>query len=383
MNKKIFSSESVGRGHPDKVCDQISDAILDECLRQDENSRCAIECLITKDLLVISGEVTSKARLDYERIARGILKEVGYSSSSIDIDPEKCDVIVKIKEQSIDIFNGVSNRKDKTLGAGDQGIMFGYACNETSEYMPLSIVLAHELLRIAEEKRVSGEFKWAKSDMKSQVSIDVNTNKVDTILLSIQHEECYDEKDFKRYIKEKIIDKVISDRGLNRDYKVLINPSSRFVIGGPVGDCGLTGRKIVVDTYGGVGHHGGGAFSGKDYTKVDRSAAYMARYICKNLVASGLVEKCELQIGYAIGVPTPVSLYIDTFGTGKLPDYKILDIIQRTFDLSVDGIINTLALKKPIYKQTSYFGHFGRNDLDVAWEKLDKVEKIRKLALLD
>ena len=287
MNKKIFSSESVGRGHPDKVCDQISDAILDECLRQDENSRCAIECLITKDLLVISGEVTSKARLDYERIARGILKEVGYSSSSIDIDPEKCDVIVKIKEQSIDIFNGVSNRKDKTLGAGDQGIMFGYACNETSEYMPLSIVLAHELLRIAEEKRVSGEFKWAKSDMKSQVSIDVDTNKVDTILLSIQHEECYDEKDFKRYIKEKIIDKVMSDRGLNKDYKVLINPSSRFVIGGPVGDCGLTGRKIVVDTYGGVGHHGGGAFSGKDYTKVDRSAAYMARYICKNLVASG------------------------------------------------------------------------------------------------
>ena len=218
--------------------------------------------------------------------------------------------------------------------------------------------------------------------MKSQVSIDVDTNRIETILLSIQHEDCYDEKEFKRYIKDEIINKVVMERGLNKDFKVLINPSSRFVIGGPVGDCGLTGRKIVVDTYGGVGHHGGGAFSGKYYTKVDRSAAYMARYICKNLVASGLVDKCELQIGYAIGVPTPVSLYIDTFSTGKLPDYKILDIIGRVFDLSVDGIINTLDLKKPIYKSTSYFGHFGREDLDVVWEKVDKVEKIKKLAFL-
>ena len=383
MERRIFSSESVGRGHPDKVCDQISDAILDECLRQDENSRCAIECLITKGLLVISGEVTSKARLNYESIARGILREVGYSDNNLDINPETCDVVVKIKEQSIDIFNGVSNRKDKVLGAGDQGIMFGYASNETDEYMPLSIVLAHELLKVAEEKRVSGEFKWAKSDMKSQVSIDIKTSKIDTILLSIQHSDNYEDKEFRRYIKEEIIYPVIEKRGLNRDFKILINPSSRFVIGGPVGDCGLTGRKIVVDTYGGVGHHGGGAFSGKDYTKVDRSAAYMARYVCKNIVASGLADKCELQLAYAIGVPTPVSIFVDTFGTGKLPDYKIIDIIRRVFDLSVDGIIKTLELKKPIYKQTSYFGHFGRNDIDLSWERLDKVNKIKRLSLID
>ena len=383
MERKIFSSESVGRGHPDKVCDQISDAILDECLRQDENSRCAIECLITKGLLVISGEITSKAIVDYESIAREVLKEVGYSDNDIDIDPIKCEIIVKIKEQSIDIYNGVSNRKDKVLGAGDQGIMFGYATKETNEYMPISIVLAHELLKLAEEKRKSKEFKWAKSDMKSQVSIDIDTNKIDTILLSIQHEDSYNEKEFKNYIREEIVNTIINRRNLNKDFKLLINPSDRFVIGGPAGDCGLTGRKIIVDSYGGVARCGGGAFSGKDYTKVDRSASYMARYICKNVVASGLADVCELELAYAIGVSKPVSIYVDTKGTGKLPDYKIIDIISRVFDLSVEGIINTLELKKPIYKKTSYFGHFGREDLSLPWEKIDKVDIIRRFAYLD
>lgn len=380
MERKIFSSESVGRGHPDKVCDQISDAILDECLMQDENSRCAIECLITKGLLVISGEITSKAVVDYVAVARSVLKEVGYSSNEIDIDPDKCEIIVKIKEQSVDIFNGVSNRKDKVLGAGDQGIMFGYACNDTEEYMPLGIVLAHELLKLAENKRVSGEFKWAKSDMKSQVSIDEDNNKIDTILLSIQHEDCYDDYKFREYIKRNIVLPIIRSRNLNEDFKLLINPSDRFVIGGPAGDCGLTGRKIIVDSYGGVARCGGGAFSGKDYTKVDRSAAYMARYICKNIVASGLADRCEIEIAYAIGVSEPVSLYINTYNTNKINEDIIINIVRNVFDLSVQGMIDTLGLTKPIYKQTSYFGHFGRNDLNLPWEKLDKVNEIRKLA---
>jgi len=330
-------------------------------------------------LLVISGEITSKANVDYENIARNILREVGYSSDKTDIDPQNCEILIKIKEQSVDIFNGVSNRKDKVLGAGDQGIMFGYATNETDEYMPLSIVLAHELLKEAEKRRVNKEFKWAKSDMKSQVSIDVDTNKINTILLSIQHEEECDYRVFKEYIKNNIVLPIIKKRNLNEDFTLIINPSDRFVIGGPVGDCGLTGRKIIVDSYGGVARCGGGAFSGKDYTKVDRSASYMARYICKNIVASGLADKCEIELGYAIGLPNPVSVYIDTKGTGKIREDIVVEIINEVFDLSVLGIIETLDLKKPIYKQTSYFGHFGRNDLDLPWERIDKINEIKNI----
>lgn len=378
---KLFTSESVGPGHPDKICDQVSDAILDACLKQDPYSSVAIECFTTRNLFIVGGEVSTSAKVNYEKIARKTLKDIGYTDEKYGIDADKCQVMIVVKEQSKDIAQGVKNiSSSKEIGAGDQGMMFGYACNETAAYMPLPIFLAHELVKEANLQRKNGEFINAGPDMKSQVTIDYtgNSPKVDTILMSIQHDKEANFIDFKEYIKENIIKKVISKYGLNLDYKVFINPTGRFVIGGPEGDTGLTGRKIIVDTYGGYARHGGGAFSGKDCTKVDRSAAYMARYIAKNIVASGVAQKCEIQISYAIGIAEPISLSVDTFGTSSYSDEKIISMIQEIFELTPYGIIKTLGLRKPIFAKTATFGHFGRLDLDLPWEKLDKVESIKK-----
>ncbi|MDD4584746.1 MAG: methionine adenosyltransferase [Bacilli bacterium] len=378
---KLFTSESVGPGHPDKICDQVSDAILDACLKQDPYSSVAIECFTTRNLFIVGGEVSTSAKVNYEKIARKTLKDIGYTDEKYGIDADRCQVMVVVKEQSKDIAQGVKNiSSSKEIGAGDQGMMFGYACNETAAYMPLPIFLAHELVKEANLQRKNGEFINAGPDMKSQVTIDYtgNSPKVDTILMSIQHDKEANFIDFKEYIKENIIKKVISKYGLNLDYKVFINPTGRFVIGGPEGDTGLTGRKIIVDTYGGYARHGGGAFSGKDCTKVDRSAAYMARYIAKNIVASGVAQKCEIQISYAIGIAEPISLSVDTFGTSSYSDEKIISMIQEIFELTPYGIIKTLGLRKPIFAKTATFGHFGRLDLDLPWEKLDKVESIKK-----
>jgi len=378
---KLFTSESVGPGHPDKICDQVSDAILDACLKQDPYSSVAIECFTTRNLFIVGGEVSTSAKVNYEKIARKTLKDIGYTDEKYGIDADRCQVMVVVKEQSKDIAQGVKNiSSSKEIGAGDQGMMFGYACNETAAYMPLPIFLAHELVKEANLQRKNGEFINAGPDMKSQVTIDYtgNSPKIDTILMSIQHDKEANFINFKEYIKENIIKKVISKYGLNLDYKVFINPTGRFVIGGPEGDTGLTGRKIIVDTYGGYARHGGGAFSGKDCTKVDRSAAYMARYIAKNIVASGVAQKCEIQISYAIGIAEPISLSVDTFGTSSYSDEKIISMIQEIFELTPYGIIKTLGLRKPIFAKTATFGHFGRLDLDLPWEKLDKVESIKK-----
>lgn len=380
MEKKLFTSESVGPGHPDKLCDQISDAILDEIMRLDPYAHTAIECLATTEFVVVSGEVSGnfdKNKIDYEKIVRETIRNIGYTDKKLGIGADTCEVKIVIKTQSSDIAQGV-NRED-TIGAGDQGIMFGYACDETKNYMPLAIDMAHRLMRKANDLRLSGEFKGARPDMKSQVTIDyTNETKIDTILVSIQHDEDIDEKQFKQYIKEKIVDEVVDEYGLNHDYRLLINPTGRFVIGGPEGDTGLTGRKIIVDTYGGSASHGGGAFSGKDCTKVDRSAAYALRYIAKNLVASGLCKRVQLQASYAIGVAEPTSISVNTYGTGVLSDQEILHIVKENFDLTPLGIINTLNLRRPIYLPTATFGHFGRNEGSYSWEKLDKVELLKK-----
>ncbi|MDY4788449.1 MAG: methionine adenosyltransferase [Bacilli bacterium] len=380
MEKKLFTSESVGPGHPDKLCDQISDAILDEIMCLDPYAHTAIECLATTEFVVVSGEVSGnfdKNKIDYEKIVRDTIRNIGYTDRKLGIGADTCEVKIVIKTQSSDIAQGV-NRED-TIGAGDQGIMFGYACDETKNYMPLAIDMAHRLMRKANDLRLSGEFKGARLDMKSQVTIDyTNETKIDTILVSIQHDEDIDEKQFKQYIKEKIVDEVVDEYGLNHDYRLLINPTGRFVIGGPEGDTGLTGRKIIVDTYGGSASHGGGAFSGKDCTKVDRSAAYALRYIAKNLVASGLCKRVQLQASYAIGVAEPTSISVNTYGTGVLSDQEILHIVKENFDLTPLGIINTLNLRRPIYLPTATFGHFGRNEGSFSWEKLDKVELLKK-----
>ena len=375
--KVLFTSESVSKGHPDKVCDQISDAILDACLKEDPNSRVACEVFATTDLVVIGGEITTTAEVNYEQVARDVLKDIGYDDSDKGIDYRTCKVQVVMDLQSPDIALGTN---DEVGGAGDQGIMFGYACKETKGYMPLPISIAHHLVRYATEKKDTGEFKSARPDMKAQVTIDYteSTPKIDTILMSIQHDPDFDETEFKRYIKEEIMDAVVRKYNLNTDYKVLINPTGRFVIGGPHGDTGLTGRKIIVDTYGGAGRHGGGAFSGKDCTKVDRSAAYAARYVAKNIVAAGLADKCEIQLSYAIGVAHPTSIHVETFGTGKLSDTKLVEIIRENFDLRPAGIIKMLDLRRPIYKQTAAYGHFGRTDVDLPWEHLDKVDDLKK-----
>lgn len=378
MEKNLFTSESVSEGHPDKLCDQISDAILDECLRQDKYSRVACECFVTTNLLVIGGEITTNAKVDYEAVARDVMRRIGYTAEDLGIDADTCEIKVVMDTQSSDIALGTNV---EVGGAGDQGIMFGYATNETETYMPLPISMAHELVRYASELRHNGTFKHARPDMKSQVTIDYtdeNNPKVDTILMSIQHDPDFNEEEFKTFIKEKIMKEVVRKHHMNEDYKVFINPTGRFVIGGPHGDTGLTGRKIIVDTYGGMARHGGGAFSGKDPSKVDRSAAYITRYIAKNIVAAGLCDRIEIQLSYAIGVKDPTSVHVDTYGTGKVADEVILGAIKKEFDLTPQGIINTLDLLNPIYGPTAAYGHFGRTDVEFPWEKLNKVEDLKK-----
>ncbi len=382
-NLKLFTSESVSEGHPDKVCDQISDAILDACLAQDENSRVACECFVTTERVIVGGEIRTKANINYEKIVRDTLREIGYTHKDLGIGCDSCEVEILIHEQSTDIALGVDSEtsQSKEIGAGDQGIMFGYACNETAGYMPLPIVIAHKLVRIASKKRKSKEFKFARPDMKSQVTIDYSGDKpkVDTVLMSVQHDPDYDEEVFKNYIKNEIIKEVLKSFDvIANDYKVLINPTGRFVTGGPHGDSGLTGRKIIVDTYGGYSRHGGGAFSGKDSTKVDRSAAYAARYVAKNVVAAGLSDKCEIQLSYAIGVAKPTSILVETFGTNKVPESVILEAITNTFDLRPAKIIETLQLNKPIFAKTATYGHMGRSDVSFTWECLDKVCELEK-----
>lgn len=385
MKQKIlFTSEAVSEGHPDKLCDKIADSILDACINLDKNARVAVEVLITHEKVVIAGEVTlnkSVGTPNYEKIARDVLREIGYTSHEEGIDADKCDVEVLIRQQSADISRGVDSSYDEaSLGAGDQGIMFGYATKETEGYMPLAISIAHHLVRYASTLRHDGTFKWARPDMKAQVTIDYTDEKpvIDTILMSIQHDDDFDEAEFKKFVKENIMDAVVKKYDMNTDYRVLINPTGRFVIGGPHGDTGLTGRKIIVDTYGGYARHGGGAFSGKDPTKVDRSAAYMARYIAKNVVAANMCDELEIQLSYAIGVKEPTSIYIDTKGTEKVPHDVILEAIKQEFDLTPAGIIHTLNLRTPIYKKTASYGHFGRPEANLPWEQLDKVENLKK-----
>lgn len=374
-NKILFTSESVSEGHPDKVCDQISDAILDECLEQDPHSRVACECFATTNLIVIGGEITTNARVDYEQVARDVLKNIGYDDEDKGMDYRTCQIQIVMDSQSSDIALGTN---EEVGGAGDQGIMFGYACKETEGYMPLAISIAHHLVRYASELRHDGKFKWARPDMKAQVTMDYTDNKpvIETILMSIQHDPDYDEEQFKTFVKTQIMDEVVKKYGFGTQYNVLINPTGRFVIGGPHGDTGLTGRKIIVDTYGGYARHGGGAFSGKDPSKVDRSAAYMARYIAKNIVAAGMCDQIEIQLSYAIGVKEPTSVYIDTFGSEKVNQDVILDAIKNEFDLTPGGIIKTLNLQTPVYRQTATYGHFGRAHLP--WEQLNMVEILKK-----
>lgn len=378
--KILFTSESVSEGHPDKLCDQISDAILDACLAQDPNSRVACECFVTTNLLIIGGEITTKAVLNYEEIARDVMIRIGYDSEESGIDGRNCEIINRIKQQSLDIARGVNQEE---MGAGDQGIMFGYASNESENYMPLAIVIAHKLVRYASNLRHKAEFIDSLPDMKSQVTIDYTdeTPRVDTVLMSCQHRADADFDTFKKYIYENIMIPVIKSFGLNTDFKYLINPTGRFVIGGPNGDTGLTGRKIIVDSYGGTARAGGGCFSGKDPSKVDRSATYAARYVAKNLVAAGVSDKIEVQISYAIGVAEPISLAVETFGTEKIPVAKILRIIRNVFDLKPRSIIESFKMTTPSFKyeDLACYGHFGRPDFDLPWEKLDKVDIITKL----
>ncbi|QHX35792.1 S-adenosylmethionine synthetase [Spiroplasma sp. TIUS-1] len=376
-NKILFTSESVSEGHPDKLCDQISDAILDACLKEDPYSRVACETFACNDYLVVGGEITTKAKVNYEQIVRNVIKGIGYDDSQFGIDWKTLNIEIKLNTQSSDIAEGLKD--EDSLGAGDQGIMFGYATNETHKYMPLAIQISHELVYLATKLRKSNEFKWAKPDMKSQVTIDYTdpaNPKIDNILMSIQHDPKYIREEFIEFITNKIMKVVASEFNMNDDFKILINPTGIFTIGGPKGDTGLTGRKIIVDTYGGYARHGGGAFSGKDATKVDRSAAYMCRYAAKNIVVAGLADKIEIQVSYAIGVAKPVSIFIETFGTEKIAKDKILNAINSTFDFSVSSILKTLNLRKPIFQKTAAYGHFGKEGF--SWENLDKVSELKK-----
>lgn len=371
--KYLLTSESVGAGHPDKICDQISDAVVDSLLKQDKTSRIACDVIANDDFIYIGGQITTKGYVDTTKEAWKILKPLGYKETDFKI-------ISAIIPQSPDIAMGVDKNANKELGAGDQGILFGYATNENKYFMPWPIVLAHELVKRAEFLRRNKKFPYAKADMKSQVTMeyDDQTNKIliKKVLMSIQHEENFNEAKFKKFVKDNIIDFVAKENNFNLDYEILINPTGKFVIGGPKGDTGLTGRKIIVDTYGGFAHHGGGAFSGKDATKIDRSAAYMARYIAKNLVAANIANKIEIQLSYAIGLPRPQSIYIDTFGDNKYSQEFLINLINKHFDLSVEGIINTLNLLNVSYLPLATFGHVGRLDLDLPWEKLDKAKEI-------
>ena len=380
--KILFTSESVSEGHPDKLCDQISDAILDACLAQDPDSHVACECFTSTDFLLIGGEITTKAKVDYERIARDVILRIGYDSDELGMNGHTCKIMNLIKTQSPDIALGVNRGNAEIQGAGDQGIMFGYASTESDNYMPLPIVIAHKLVRYASLLRHQGKFKGSRPDMKSQVTIDYTGEepKIDTILMSVQHDPDIDMDAFTRFIHEEIMQVVARSFRMNEDFKFLINPTGRFVIGGPAGDTGLTGRKIIVDSYGGSSKSGGGCFSGKDPSKVDRSATYAARYVAKNLVAAGVADRLEVQVSYAIGVARPISVSVETFHTEKIDKRKILEIIDEVFDLRPGCIIRDFSLTRPsfAYEDLASYGHFGRPDLDCPWERLDKVPMIRE-----
>ena len=395
MEKRLFTSESVTEGHPDKICDQISDAILDELMKQDPMSRVACETSITTGLVLVMGEITTKGYVDIQKIVRETIREIGYDRAKYGFDCDTCGVITALDEQSTDIAMGVdkaleakenkmSDEELDAIGAGDQGMMFGYATNETEEFMPYPIALAHKLALKLTEVRKNGTLDYLRPDGKTQVTVEYDEDgkpvRLDAVVLSTQHDAEVSQEQIHKDIKKYVFDPVLPKDMVDENTKFFINPTGRFVIGGPNGDSGLTGRKIIVDTYGGYARHGGGAFSGKECTKVDRSAAYAARYVAKNIVAAGLADKCEIQLSYAIGVAHPTSIMVDTFGTGKLSDEKFVEIIRENFDLRPAGIIKMLDLRRPIYKQTAAYGHFGRNDIDVPWEKTDKVDVLAKYA---
>ena len=388
MGRYIFTSESVTEGHPDKVCDAISDAILDACIEQDPMSRVACETMASTGFVIICGEITSKALVDFQEVARRTIREIGYTSSDIGFDAGTCAVMVALDRQSPDIAMGVNNALEKRsdedameTGAGDQGMMFGFASNETEDYMPMPIYLAHALTRRLAQVRKDGTLPYLRPDGKAQVSVEYDENgkaaRIEAVVLSTQHDPEITQEQIHKDMRKFVIDKVIPEGMADQNTKYYINPTGRFVVGGPNGDAGLTGRKIIVDTYGGYARHGGGAFSGKDCTKVDRSAAYAARYVAKNLVAAGFADKMEIELSYAIGVARPMAILVDTFGTGRIPDERIAEIITEEFDLRPDGIIRMLDLRRPIYRQTSAYGHFGRSDLDLPWERLDRVDHLR------
>lgn len=392
MERRLFTSESVTEGHPDKICDQISDAVLDALMEQDPMSRVACETSITTGLVLVMGEITTNAYVDIQKIVRETIREIGYDRAKYGFDCDTCGVITAIDEQSSDIAMGVDKALEakehlmseddiEAIGAGDQGMMFGFATNETPEYMPYPIALAHKLARKLTEVRKNGTLPYLRPDGKTQVTVEYDENdkpeRLDAVVLSTQHGEEVSQEQIHADVKKYIFDEVLPQELIDENTKFFINPTGRFVIGGPNGDSGLTGRKIIVDTYGGYARHGGGAFSGKDCTKVDRSAAYAARYVAKNIVAAGLADKCEIQLSYAIGVARPTSIMVDTFGTGKLSDEKLVEIIRENFDLRPAGIIRMLDLRRPIYKQTAAYGHFGRTDLDLPWEKLDRVDALK------
>ena len=393
MEKLLFTSESVTEGHPDKMCDAISDAILDALLEQDPMSRVACETATTTGLVLVMGEITTKAYVDIQKIVRDTIREIGYTRGKYGFDADTCGVITAIDEQSGDIAMGVDKALEakehkmtddqiEAIGAGDQGMMFGFATNETEEYMPYPIALAHKLARQLTKIRKDGTLPYLRPDGKTQVTVEYDENgkpaRLDAVVLSTQHDPDVTQEQIHEDIKKHVFDAILPQELVDENTKFFVNPTGRFVIGGPHGDSGLTGRKIIVDTYGGYARHGGGAFSGKDCTKVDRSAAYAARYAAKNIVAAGLADKCEIQLSYAIGVAQPTSVMVDTFGTGKLSDEKITEIVRENFDLRPAGIIKMLNLRRPIYKQTAAYGHFGRNDLDLPWEKLDKMDALKK-----
>ena len=380
--KYLFTSESVTEGHPDKICDQISDAILDEFLKQDPDSRVAVETMTTTGLVVVAGEVTSKAKFDVQDVVRRTIREIGYDNPAYGFDADSCSVLVSLHSQSPDISQGVSSADNKEQGAGDQGLMFGYATNETEEFMPMPIILAHKLTKRLAEARKSKEIPWARPDGKSQVTVeyeDGKPKKLEAVVISTQHSPDVDNGQIKKEIIEKVI-KPVCGNFWHDKIKVHVNPTGRFVIGGPPGDAGLTGRKIIVDTYGGMGRHGGGAFSGKDPSKVDRSACYMCRYIAKNIVAAGLADRCEVQVAYAIGVAEPISLMVSTFDTSKIPEDQIENLVRKHFDMRPAAIISHLKLNRPIYRKTAAYGHFGRNEPEFSWEYIDKAEILRKAA---